>query len=392
MVGKDVLVSVVIPVYNCEDYIEECISSIKAQTYQNIEPVIIDDGSTDRTYAICEALAASDDRIVLLKQENKGVVSARQRAIENAHGKYIAFVDGDDRIAPDMIQIMADGIGNADMISAGMTWEERKGLNIKRRDLYPPGVYSGRELEKIFENMIYDVTTGMSHSLTCWMCNKMFLTEKAAKIHAGMDPELKIFEDASFVYRYMLECEKIVLLDAYPYHYRYNTESAWHKMDTKAIEKIGRTFAFLSDALSKAPSRYGLKEQLQYWLFEKTYFTLNERMEIPSDCRMIRFLLDAEGLEDKKLVIYGAGRCGQDVRFQLGMLPVKVVLWVDRRYEECRMEGLDVAAPEDIKDEEYDLILVAVENQPLAERISGDLSKMGIEQDKIKIAKVTRAF
>ena len=390
---KNELISIIIPAYNSDEYIEKCILSVCEQTYSNIEIIIVDDGSIDHTGEICEKMSVKDDRIKYIKKTNGGVVSARQQGIKNASGKYVTFVDADDWVESNYIQTFADGIEDADMISAGVIWEEQKNKKTNRRDLFLPGCYSESDLEDIYEHMIYDYSTGITHSITCWMVNKMFNREMADEILMKIDPSLKVFEDAAFVYQYMLKCRKIILSDRYTYHYRYNEISAWHKIDPAAMEKIGRTYDYMFRALSKAPAEYGLIRQLQYWFFEKSYFTLNERMGMIPECRMIRFLLDMHGMEGKQIVIYGAGRCGKDIHFQLRTAnQCEIVLWVDQRYAEYRKDGLEVYAPKDIQNIEYDMILVSVEDRYLAEKIVCNLTEMGIDKSKLAVANVKRVF
>ena len=97
------LVSIIVPVYNVEDYLEQCISSILEQTYKNIEVILIDDGSGDRCPDICDEFAQEDCRIHVVHKKNAGVVSARCTGLRIAKGEYIQFVDGDDWIAKDMV-------------------------------------------------------------------------------------------------------------------------------------------------------------------------------------------------------------------------------------------------------------------------------------------------
>ena len=97
------LVSVIIPMYNVEDYIENCLNSIISQTYRNIEIILVNDGSSDNTLYICERYAKDDDRIKIFSQRNKGVSSARNLALNNIKGKYFLFVDSDDFIGKDHI-------------------------------------------------------------------------------------------------------------------------------------------------------------------------------------------------------------------------------------------------------------------------------------------------
>lgn len=100
------LVSIVIPVYNIKDYLRQCIDSIKAQTYENIEILMVDDGSTDGSSELCDELALHDERIVVIHKENGGVSSARNYGIEASNGTYITFIDGDDWVENNYIETL----------------------------------------------------------------------------------------------------------------------------------------------------------------------------------------------------------------------------------------------------------------------------------------------
>ena len=93
---QEELISIIIPIYNAEKYIERCINSLKNQTYKNIEIICINDGSTDNSLNILKRIAITDNRITIIEQENKGVSVARNKGIESAKGKYIMFLDADD--------------------------------------------------------------------------------------------------------------------------------------------------------------------------------------------------------------------------------------------------------------------------------------------------------
>lgn len=104
------LISVIVPVYNVEKYLKKCVNSILVQTYPNIEIILVDDGSTDDSGAICDSIALVDKRIRVIHKENGGLSDARNSGISIASGKYITFVDSDDRISPDMISILHEVI------------------------------------------------------------------------------------------------------------------------------------------------------------------------------------------------------------------------------------------------------------------------------------------
>lgn len=113
------LISVIIPVYNVENYLHKCVESIIHQTYSNLEIILIDDGSTDLSSVICDELASTDERITVIHQKNAGLCSARNAGLDRANGRYIGFIDSDDWAAPDMYEYLYDGIQrhNADIVA-----------------------------------------------------------------------------------------------------------------------------------------------------------------------------------------------------------------------------------------------------------------------------------
>lgn len=100
------LISVIVPVYNADKYLDKCVASIRAQTYQNLEIILVDDGSRDKSAELCDVLALEDSRIVVIHKENGGAASARNTGIDAMHGDYAGFVDADDWIAPEMYEVL----------------------------------------------------------------------------------------------------------------------------------------------------------------------------------------------------------------------------------------------------------------------------------------------
>ena len=140
-------VSVVIPVYNSEKYVEKCIQSVMAQTLPDLEIIIINDGSTDESGRILRELTQKDSRIVLLEQANQGVAAARNQGVEKATGKYITFVDGDDYLQEDYIELMYNLAEKEtlDMVICGLTYVDEGGKELNR---VVPGVYKRLENEE----------------------------------------------------------------------------------------------------------------------------------------------------------------------------------------------------------------------------------------------------
>lgn len=146
------LVSIIVPVYNTESYLEKCLDSILAQTYKNIEIIIIDDGSTDNSYKILQEFQNKDKRIVLLQQKNSGQGVARNKGIEVSKGKYIFFVDSDDRVTENMVEEMALEIEktNSDFSSFLIAFEDSKSQKIYKEK------FDNRILknEEIYQNVL----------------------------------------------------------------------------------------------------------------------------------------------------------------------------------------------------------------------------------------------
>lgn len=147
--SQDAKISVIVPVYNVEEYLPRCVESILAQSYRNLEIILVEDGTKDHSGAICDACARQDARVRVIHKENGGLSSARNAGIDAATGEYIAFVDSDDWIEPDMYEKMMALMEKyaVSLVCAGR-WDVSSEAGEKRLGLCPPReeVISGEEL------------------------------------------------------------------------------------------------------------------------------------------------------------------------------------------------------------------------------------------------------
>lgn len=169
------LVSIIIPVFNRETIVCKTIESVLAQTYRNLEIIIVDDGSTDNSYKECSAYAEKDNRIVLLKKKNGGVSSARNAGLEVLHGEYVFFLDSDDFIYDDAIEKLVRYAGefSADIIQGNK--ENRSGnyigvkkisyLEYLRTDIYVPAVWGKLYKSEILRGVRFDETLIISEDV-----------------------------------------------------------------------------------------------------------------------------------------------------------------------------------------------------------------------------------
>lgn len=161
------LITVIVPVYNIKDYLPRCVHSITAQTYRQLEIILVDDGSTDGTGKLCDRLAREDGRIRVYHKENGGSSSARNLALFHAAGEYVGFVDSDDYIEPDMYELLMQGIQEFQVSAAQVARDEidEKGNPLPDICVPPtePVVIEGR---KFMEELLM-------HRGDCSFCTKL---------------------------------------------------------------------------------------------------------------------------------------------------------------------------------------------------------------------------
>lgn len=385
--------SIVVPVYNVAPYIKECIESIQRQTYHNIEIIIVDDGSTDGSGKICEKIAARDDRICLIHQKNSGVVAARSRGIEISTGKYLSFVDGDDWIEPDMIEELVEQMGDSMLITSGTYMRLESGKTVECYDSFPEGLYIGdSDLSIILERMIYDKDTECMQRLVCSCWNKLYIRELARQVHHEIDAEITFAEDFVFTYKYLLRCNSIVVCHRCFYHYRWREDSALRAVNLHRLIDINKAYLSLEKDFRNHRLGEQLLYQLQKWVIHTSCKCMNERMGFDKRVHIPEFIADTAGLEHKRLIIYGAGRVGKEVYMQLKNFGYDIIAWADKNYKYYQDKGLQIISPEEIDRFEYDLLLIAVAGEGLAEKIREELQERGLPKNKLIWRKPTRVY
>lgn len=213
------LVSVIVPIYNVEKYLEKCLDSIRSQTYTNLEIILVNDGSTDSCEKICIDYMNRDERIRYIYQENAGSGPARNNGIKNASGKYIVFVDPDDWIDGFLINNLVSAQSNRyDLVLSGCTTIYFKHQKEKKRsDLIPEereliGMGAKQEYLNLFKK-------GLIGSPT----KKLYLKELIDRYDLRF-PDLRRSQDIVFNYRYFDKCSNIRIISYSGYFYRINYE------------------------------------------------------------------------------------------------------------------------------------------------------------------------
>ena len=214
---KDVI-TVVIPVYNVKNYLSECIDSVIAQSYNFLQIILVDDGSTDDSSIICDKYALKDSRIEVIHKSNGGLSDARNVAINLARGKYITFIDSDDVIATDMIEYLYNLLvnNNADIsICQNRDIDEQgKEILIKKKRIFQPYRILGRE------QCMHEFLMKRNMSVTAW--GKLYRLDLFSAIRY---PVGRYHEDLFTTYKLIGLCNCVVVGDALKYYYRQRTGS-----------------------------------------------------------------------------------------------------------------------------------------------------------------------
>lgn len=217
------LVSIIIPVFNVEEYLDECIASVIRQTYTNIEVILVNDGSTDASRAICLKYAAEDSRLVLINQENMGVSAARNAGLLKASGCFVTFVDSDDSIDDDYIEQLVNGITEEiDLVCC----------NIPREIKISSGIISTPcEMAKLFSEFGY--TWGKLIRKRC--------------ITTGFQSHVSFAEDFIFYVGLIKNLRSALVIDYHGYHYRIRVGSLTGKdqQERHTLEEFSRKNTFV---------------------------------------------------------------------------------------------------------------------------------------------------
>lgn len=276
----DPLVSVVIPIYNVEDYLETCVVGILNQQYRNLEIILVNDGSQDRCGDICKHLSMIDRRIIVLEKENGGVSSARNAGIEKATGKYIVFIDPDDQICgdyfPKLVSIAEKN--NCEVVVSGYK-------TVPNNLTMEPGF----QLNKVISGKEFILSSPNVHSNNdlCFVWRYIYNLSHIKKCIIRFNEELFIGEDVIFNLESLLRSERVVAIPDILYLYTVNNRNSLMRKSHKPHLESNLILQYeLRKKLSKT---YGLLKIEQYKR-DMSYYCLNHIYRlIIGNIRMSKF-------------------------------------------------------------------------------------------------------
>ena len=244
-------ISIIIPVYNTERYLEKCLSSVVNQTYQNLEVIVINDGSTDSSSDIIKTFSKKDSRIKVINQENRGQSSARNAGLRKASSKYIAFIDSDDEISPEFISKLLEPYQKTPKTSLTICGFERRYLKTNQTEnlfLNPASPKKQSDTNKSYVLRLITID-GRLYSVN----NKLFIADIAKKL--SFDVARDFAEDTKFVLDYLKKTNyelSFVLSPLYIYNFG-SENSTINKSATKWIN-WQKSYQDIKNWLGKNPT------------------------------------------------------------------------------------------------------------------------------------------
>lgn len=222
------LISIIVPIYNVEAYLDRCVESLRTQTYSNLEIILVDDGSPDECPAMCDDYAGKDSRIKVIHQKNSGLSGARNAGIDLARGEYLAFVDSDDYVAPDFIRSLYELLKETGCAIGQCRFAYVQGESLPADGGNAWRIYRGESLME----QLYGPEEEATFFVVAW--NKLYRRELFQKIRY---PVGKIHEDEATTYRLFHEGKKLAFLDRALYgYYTGNTGSITSRFSVKRLQ------------------------------------------------------------------------------------------------------------------------------------------------------------
>lgn len=257
-------ISVIVPVYNVEQYLERCVDSIINQTYTNLEIILVNDGSTDNSGKLCDELAKKDERIRVIHKENGGLSDARNRGIDEAESDLVGFIDSDDYIDSDMYEVLLKNLNNTDadlsMCALYDVYNNTPEAQVTNKETWE--LSSEQAIKMVMEAKILSVTAVNK------LYRKSLFTD--LKFEVG-----KIAEDAFIMIKLLDKCEKIVATNEKKYYYVHRENSiTTQKFSTKFLNVIEAYEQNSNIILEKYPKLKDVAQTRMNW----AYFYVLDRL------------------------------------------------------------------------------------------------------------------
>lgn len=379
------LISVIVPVYNCEKYVRQCIESILSQTYSELELILVDDGSTDHSGEICDSYAKCYKNVRSLHRSNGGITKARLTGAEAARGTWITFVDADDWIKKDFYEMLCRESEGIDLVISGIIRHHQE-RDVECKTYYKAGVYDKRAIgEKIIPTMLWDPEIE-TWALDPSLCTKLFKRELLIKeLKKAGEVGSDYGEDSMVLFPMIFKIEKLKVVEKAFYYHRQRPKNVFPEyiMDGSFLDKLYTVYQYLKNEFRQTEYWQVMKKQADLFFMDSMEYKRRAYGYIGHEGFVSAFPFD-EIKKGSKVVLYGAGRVGETYKKQNEEYRFcQIVSWVDRRNKQLSMRQKHVEGVETILEKDFDYVLIAVDKYNMAKEIGKDLARLGIPREKI---------
>lgn len=376
------LISVIVPIYRIEAYLEKCIQSIRNQTYKNLEIILVDDGSDDQCPQICDKHAREDSRIKVIHKKNGGLDSARKAGMVVACGKYVGYVDGDDWIEPEMYERLIECCNQyrVEVVESGVI-DSYVNTSKKRVPYIEEGCYIGEKFTDKVERQLLYAGVFFDHGMAPYLVTKLFQRKRIMKYQMMEGLTNVIHDDTMVSLPCIAESRSIYISHECYYHYRFRRDSLKRECRKDEVANLISCYSdfyarFSGTLLSKKEDKQ-IKYYALYWLLYKAPYIFD-------DMNDMNYLMPFGGLnKEAGIVLYGAGAAGIHLENYIQSVEgSNLVCWADRNYKELQ-ETMGIVDPKEILHYEYDYVVIAIMRESAVRSAKRDLIELGVPQKKI---------
>lgn len=367
------LLSVIVPIYRVENYLEKCLSSITSQTYENLEIILVDDGSDDLCPELCDKWAQKDKRITVIHKKNEGLVASRKAGVIASHGEYIGYVDPDDWIECNMYSCMMNMalVNDAEIVCSGWI-DEYADKRVMHSNRVAKGLYvEGQNKVQLCSQMLSD-DCGILFNLYPVVWNKIFKRDILAVWQSKVPNEIVIGEDVACSYAAVLNAKKIYVMEDCFYHYnRYRNDSMLKNKDKKAFDRLYVMADYLRSEFGRFSEDYDLDRQINDYLYDLGKGRVCNQLGVHPPYKRVnglKYLFPYELVpHGSDVIVWGKGRVGRELVDQITYNHYcSVIAWLDKK--EYGIEKL-----REIPGNTYQYIVIAVKSRDLKKEIAKEL-------------------
>lgn len=377
----EALVSIIIPVYNLEAFVRKSIDSALNQSYQNIEVILVDDGSKDKSGDICDEYSKIDSRVRVIHKANGGLVSARKAGLEISRGKYIVPLDADDWIERDMVESMVSIMETRgiDFAQCGLMWEYNDGSSENSADILREGEYDLKKKENGLYNNLFTKNDDQSvNGARLNICSCIFKRDIVIGAQSLINDELANGEDDALFFVSMFISNIFYKFEHAYYHSLVRTNSMSRAKNMFNVNQVFMIESIVRPVLQKHEFFDMLEPMFNRYLYN--LFNLYAASYWKTGFDRV-YMFESELVPYKsKIVLYGAGVVGQSYHLLLSD-KYNIVAWIDGKKDHVgnvKIDRVDV-----IKSISYDYVILAAKKAHIADEMRQLLITMGVKEEQI---------